>query len=222
MVLVLLNGLRTKGILQANVSKPGKNCSGKNSCFLIAALLCSVISSNAQLTAPGYYISKTNDSLPVEIKLPRSLFGSVDFSKLLFKVEAISNDGTANKFKPGEIKGFGFEFEDKRYRFVSKPTITENNLRFLKPLIIGENASLYQFESLNQEGKPIGTFYTFEKADGSVAFLNTGIRNLSKFQEVLKEFFKDNIQLQQEIDNRFQTRSAIHVDILTIVSIANK
>lgn len=206
----------------AIVTRPGKICTGKNTCFLIIALLCSVLSSQAQSTAPGYYISKTNDSLPVEIKLPRSLFGSVDFSKLLFKVEAISNDGTANKFKPGEIKGFGFEFEDKRYRFVSKPTITENNLRFLQPLILGENASLYQFESLNQDGKPIGTFYTFEKADGSVAFLNTGIRNLSKFQEVLKEFFKDNSQLQQEIDNRFQNRSAIHRDILTIVSIANK
>lgn len=219
---VFLECIRSRGNRLEFVKLPGKVSFKKSTFFLLAVFLCSVISSNAQLTAPGYYISKTNDSLPVEIKLPRSLFGSVDFSKLLLKVEVISNDGTANKFKPGEIKGFGFEFEDKRYRFVSKPTITENNLRFLKPLIIGENASLYQFESLNQDGKPIGTFYTFEKADGSVAFLNTGIRNLSKFQEVLKEFFKDNIQLQKEIDNGFQNRSAIHVDILTIVSIANK
>ncbi len=113
--------------------------------------------SYSQATVSGYYITKTNDSVTTQIKIPKSIFGTVDFSKFLFKVEV--NDACltkTKKLKPEDIKSFGFMYEEKAYQFFSKPTITENNLRFLEPLIIGKKTSLYQFQTVNQNGALLG------------------------------------------------------------------
>lgn len=178
--------------------------------------------SYSQTTVSGYYVTKTNDTLSAQLKMPKSIFGSVDFSKFLFKVEVSDSNSETKKFKPGDIKCFWFLYNGENYRFFSKPTITQNNLRFLQPVILGRKTNLYEFQTVNQNGVPLGTFYTFEKADGIYTFLNTGIRNLDQFKETLKEFYKDNLELQKLINSKFQTRISIKNDILQIVQTANK
>jgi hypothetical protein len=167
-------------------------------------------------------VTKTNDTIIAQIKLPKSVFGSVDFSKFLFKVEVNDSVSGDKKFKPEDIKGFGFIYNGEKHKLFSQPTITENNLRFLQPIILGQKTSLYQFQTVNQNGNPLGTFYTFEKADGTYAFLNTGIRNLDNFKETLKTFYSDNLEVQKIIDTKFQSRISINDDIIKIVQTANK
>lgn len=178
--------------------------------------------SYSQTTVSGYYITKTNDSVTTQIKIPKSIFGTVDFSKFLFKVEVNDGPDETKKLKPEDIKSFGFIYDEKAYQFFSKPTITENNLRFLEPLILGKKTSLYQFQTVNQNGALLGTFFTFEKSDGTYLFLNTGIRNLEKFKSALKDFYKDNQKLQELIDTKFQLKKNAKIDITEIIQAANK
>ena len=167
-------------------------------------------------------LPKTNDSVTTQIKIPKSIFGTVDFSMFLFKVEVNDGPDETKKLKPEDIKSFGFMYEEKAYQFFSKPTITENNLRFLEPLILGKKTSLYQFQTVNQNGALLGTFFTFEKSDGTYLFLNTGIRNLEKFKSALKDFYKDNQKLQELIDTKFQLKKNAKIDITEIIQAANK
>ncbi|HOX82677.1 MAG TPA: hypothetical protein PLS08_06590, partial [Chryseolinea sp.] len=178
--------------------------------------------SYSQTTVSGYYVTKTNDTITAQIRIPKSIFGSVDFSKFLFKVEVMDSISGTKKFKPEEIKSFGFLFDGENYSLFSQPTITENNFRFLQPVIIGQKTSLYQFQTVGQNGASLGTFYTFEKADGTYTFLNTGIKNLDKFRETLKEFYKENLGVQELVDTKFQSRTSIKSDIIEIVQTANK
>lgn len=189
---------------------------------LVIFWLTSVGYSYSQTTAPGYYVTKTNDSITTQIKIPKSAFGSVDFSKFLLKVEVSDSIKGIKKFKPEDISSFGFLFEGEQYRFYSRPTITQNNLRFLQPVVFGQKTSLYQFQTVNQNGAPLGTFYTFEKSDGTYMFLSTGIKNLDTFRETLSEFYKDNPEVLQLIERKFQTRTAIKNDIIEIVRTANR
>lgn len=189
---------------------------------LVIFWLTSVGYSYSQTTAPGYYVTKTNDSITTQIKIPKSAFGSVDFSKFLLKVEVSDSIKGIKKFKPEDISSFGFLFEGEQYRFYSRPTITQNNLRFLQPVVLGQKTSLYQFQTVNQNGAPLGTFYTFEKSDGTYMFLSTGIKNLDTFRETLREFYKDNPEVLQLIERKFQTRTAIKNDIIEIVRTANR
>lgn len=153
--------------------------------------------------------------------MPKSIFG-VDLSKLLLKVEIEDSLNGTKKFKPNDIKSFGFLYKEKNYTFFSKPTITENNFRFLQPFIAGPKTSVYWFHTLDQNGAHLGTFYTFEKEDGTYTFLSTGIRSLDRFRSTLKEFYKVNAEVQQLIDTKFQNRTAINRDMLEIVQAFNK
>ncbi len=178
--------------------------------------------SYSQTTAPGYYVINNNDSVVVQIKIPTSIFGAEDFSKLLLKVEIVDSINGAKKFKPNEIKRFGFLYKEKNYTFFSKPTITKKNIRFLQPFITGPKTSIYWFHTVDQNGAPLGTFYTFEKEDGTYTFLSTGIRSLDKFRATLKEFYKENAEVQQLIDAKFQNRASINRDMMEIVQAVNK
>lgn len=178
--------------------------------------------SYAQNTAPGFYVTTTNDTIITQIKIPTSLFGSVDLSKLIFKVETFdSSTNDSKKFKPGDIKSFEFVYKQVSYTFYSQPTITKKNLRFLQALYLSSATNIYLFKTADQNGKAVGVFYTLEMADGTHAFLSTSIRNLDKFKETLKEFYKDKPALQAVIDTKFTSRMAIERDLITIAKAAN-
>lgn len=189
--------------------------------FLSLVFLLTVSIVCAQELATGFYVSMSNDTVKSQIKIPKSIFGSLDFSKFLFKVEVVESDGSLQKLKPDAIKSFGFTFEGQEYRFFGKPTITKNNYRFLEAVVLGPKTSIYKFETVNQNGGSLGTFYTFEKADGTFEFFNTGMRNLEKFKDVLKEFYKDYPNAIPEIDARFKLKSTFKSDIITVAKAVN-
>lgn len=189
--------------------------------FVFLLLIISFSYLHAQTVASGYYVTKSNDTITTQIKLPKSIFGSLDFSRFLFKVDVIDTNNIPNKLKPEDIKSFGFLFEGNTYRFFSQPTITKNNLRFLEALVLGKKTSIYKFETVTKNGGPLGTFYTFEKADGSYEFFNTGMRNLDKLKEALKVFYKDYGTVHEVIDSKFKSRMAIKGDIIAIAQAVN-
>lgn len=45
---------------------------------------------------------------------------------------------------------------------------------------------------------------------------------LDKFKTELKEFYKDNLQVQQLIDTKFQSKTALHNDVKEVVQAVNK
>ncbi|MGZ9677243.1 hypothetical protein [Flavobacterium sp. GNP001] len=190
-------------------------------CILSLVLLFSISYSQAQTSASGYYVSLSNDTIKAQIKLPKSVFGSFDFSKFLFKVEVVEQNTSEKKFKPDAIKSFGFTFEGQEYQFFGKPTVTKTNYKFLEAVVLGPKTSIYKFETVNQNGGSLGTFYTFEKADGTFEFFNTGMRNLEKFKDVLKEFYKDYPAAIVAIDARFKQKATFKSDIIAVAKAVN-
>jgi hypothetical protein len=75
---------------------------------------------------------------------------------------------------------------------------------------------------MDQNGAPLGIFYTFEKLDGSYTFLSTGLINLNKVKETLKEFYKENVATQAFIDTKFQAKTAFKRDVIAVVQEVNK
>ncbi|WP_166919629.1 hypothetical protein [Flavobacterium poyangense] len=189
--------------------------------FLLLFLLTGFGYCYSQTTVPGYYVTNTNDTIKAQIKIPKSVWGSDDLSKFFNKVEVVDNSNNTKKFKPEDIRSYGFLYNDKQYLFFSKPTISINNLKFLQPIIRGQKTSLYYFDTVNQNGARMGTFYTLEKTDGTYIFLISATR-LSKYRNELKDFYKDNTTVQQLIDTKFQSKTSIESDLIKIVEAVNK
>lgn len=177
--------------------------------------------SYSQTFVQGYYITLNNDSIPAQIKMPKSVFGGVDLSKLFFKVEIEDSNSSTQKFNPKDINRFGFIYNEEDYVFYSKPMFVETSLRFVQPSVLGEKSSLYEYQTFDQNGAPIGTFYTIEKNEGTFIFISTALKSLDKFKETLKEGYQENPNLQLFIDSKFKDRKSIKSDIIEIVQAAN-
>lgn len=189
--------------------------------FLLLILLSAIGTLSAQTIVPGYYITNTNDRMETKIKIPRSLFVAEDLGKLLLKVELIDTANEATKMKPGDIKAFGFFLHNKSYSYISKPTGTDKNLKFLQPLVLGNNTSLYYFETLDQNGRYQGSFYTVEKSDGTYTYLSTGLLRLQKVKEQLTNFFKDYSGMDSLINTKFQNRVDLQQNLIEIAKEVN-
>lgn len=176
---------------------------------------------SAQTIVPGYYITNSNDRIETKIKIPRSVFVAEDLGKLLLKVELIDMANESTKMKPDDIKAFGFVLNNKSYSYISKPTGTDKNLKFLQPLVQGNNTSLYFFETLDQNGRHQGSFYTFEKAGGSYTYLSTGLLRLQKVKEHLTEFYKSYSGIDSLINTKFQNRVDLQHNLIEIANEVN-
>lgn len=189
--------------------------------YLLFLCLTSFCYSFAQNTVSGSYVTKTNNTINAKIIVPSSIFVAEDLSKLFFKVKIVDSIKGAITLKPEDINSFEFLLNGKQYQFYAKPFNAKNNLRFLQSLVIGPKSSLYWAQTVNQNGAVVGTFYTFEKADGTYAFLINTMR-LDKFKTELKEFYKDNLEVQQIIDAKFQSKAVLHSDIIEILQTVNR
>lgn len=189
--------------------------------FLLFLLLTAFSYSFAQNTVSGSYVTKTNETVNTKIVVPSSIFVAEDLSKLFFKVKIVDSVKGTLTLKPEDINSFEFLLKGKQYQFYAKPFNAKNNLRFLQSVVIGSKTSLYWAQTVNQNGAVVGTFYTFEKADGTYAFLINTMR-LDKFKTELKEFYKDNLGLQQLIDTKFQSKASLHSDVKEIIQAVNK
>lgn len=190
--------------------------------FIIVLLLMIVVTSSAQTTASGFYITQNNDTVSAEIKIRKGVFGQAnnDFTK---KVQVINSKNVALNFTPDDIKGYGFTYDGLNYAFVSKP-IKDGTNKFLSPVFVGAKSNLYQYGIyIDGTGRAFSSnqvFYTFEKADSTYLFLRNILNK--KFKSELKEFYKDNLEVQQLIDTKLQYWLELNNDLKLILNTYNK
>ena len=190
--------------------------------IILYSFLIVFTSSLAQKTVSGYYITKNNDTIETEIKIRKGVFGQItnDFTKSL---QVIDSSNKTLEFTPDDIKGYGFTNEGINYLFISKPTKNGSN-KFLAPVFIGSKSSLYQYGIFTQgSGGAFSSsqvFYTFEKADNTYLFLRNILNK--KFKSELKEFYKDNFEVQQLIDSKFNYWLELNDDLLLTLNTYNK
>ncbi len=181
-----------------------------------------IVTTFAQSTVSGYYITQNNDTIKADIRIRKGLFGQAnnDFTK---KVQVIDSNNTALDFTPNDIKGYGFTNEDLNYTFVSKP-IKDGTNKFLSPVFVGPKSSLYQYGIyIDGTGGAFSSnqvFYTFEKADSTYLFLRNILNK--KFKSELKDFYKDNLEVQQLIDTKLQYWLELNNDLNLIFNTYNK
>lgn len=188
--------------------------------ILTIVLLLSVMSINAQSVTNGYYITKSNDTIVTQIKFPKGFFGQNNFTNM---IEVVDSVNVTKRYTPDDIKGYGYIDGGYQYVFLSKP-VKDGSYKFLTPVFIGPKASLYQYGVYTSgSGNGLSSqhiYYTFEKADSKYLFL-VG-RTTKKFKNELKEFFKDDPEVLQLIDNKLKYWLEMKKDLLEIMKTANK
>ncbi|MCK8481701.1 hypothetical protein [Psychroserpens algicola] len=191
-------------------------------CALVLVLFFSIGNLYSQSTVSGYYITKTNDTITVDVVIKKGVFGQIK-NDLTKEVKVIDDKNESVQFTPSDIKSYGFTFDGISYEFYSKPTKKGEN-KFLTPVIIGPKTSLYQYSFYTSgSGSNLPSnqvFYTFEKADGS--YLLLGIVGQKKLKTELKEFYKESQEAQKLIDERLKDWLNQKQDLIDILSVVNK
>lgn len=193
-------------------------------CLLLFILLAATVITQAQETMPGYYITPQNDTVRVQIKVPKAkLFNVVAFAKFTNEVEIVDSLNRTYKLAPEDSKGFAFIYNGIRYTLMSKP-IKNGNYKFLQPIVSGKKAGVYQYSATTGGGGGISNrmiYYTFENVKGEFVFLTNGA-TLNKFKEQLKKLYSDHAEVLPLIESKFQSRLNIENDFKEIVETVNK
>jgi hypothetical protein len=183
-------------------------------CFLFAEAY-------TQSTAPGYYITKENDTVAAQIKIKKGVLGQItdDFIEEVVIVDSLKG---SQKFAPADIKGYGIELKAGRYVFVSKP-VKDGSIKFLSPMFIGKQSSLYKYgiftPGYGTAFPSQKTFYTFERADGTFLFLKNILNKNFKIQ--VKDFYKDHPEVQPLIDTKLKYWLELEKDLKEILQAVN-
>ena len=177
---------------------------------------------HSQSTAPGYYITKENDTVAAQIKIKKGVLGQItdDFIEEVVIVDSLKG---SQKFTPADIKGYGIALKAGRYVFVSKP-VKDGSIKFLYPMFIGKQSSLYKYGIFTPGyGTALPsqkTFYTFERADGTFLFLRNIVNK--KFKIQVKEFYKDHPEVQPLIDTKLKYWLELEKDLKEILAAVNR
>lgn len=170
----------------------------------------------------GYIVTMKNDTITVLIKIGSGFFGigGHDLNRTVETVDSFDNTRT---YTPDSIAAFGYTDKSEEVIYRAKP-IKDGSLLFLRAIIIGAKASLYQYEeSVSAGSGPTGTeeFYTFEKPDGTHLFLKN-YDKLSTLRDQLRTFYGENPDIGQLIDKKFNNRWKIQRDIRVILEAVNR
>lgn len=189
--------------------------------ILISILMFSITDAHSQKSMPGFYINVENDTIETQIRIRKGVFGQTT-NDFIDEVEVGDSLTGFKKFGPDDIKGYGFISGSNNVFLLSKP-IKNGSKKFLAPFYIGPKSSLYQYGFRSSGGGAIAsqqTFYTFEKSDGSYLYLRDILNK--KFKAELKEFYKDNTEVQQLIDTKLKYWLDMKKDLMEILIAANK
>ena len=188
--------------------------------FLLLALIF-LHRATAQKKVGGYYIDLNNDSIRATFRIPErrpsyitdQSDNRIDFATLKDEVVVIGPRGSTKLLTPKDIKGFVFTYHAEVYHLFSKP-VTDYRSNFLRPQIVGAKLKLYHY-SKGHPGYPMGFghkssspgwkeyFWTFEKNDRTYLFLNSKMKR-REIAGSLKEFLKNDPQIQELIDQKFR------------------
>lgn len=183
-------------------------------------------------TIPGYYITNTNDTVKAQIKLPRNLFSNkVMLVKFMEMVTIVDSTNETRVFRVKDIKGFGFLYNENRYQFVSKDFGRENAFsagthRFYQVIILGQKSNLYhRLTTMDASGRILGIMYFLENPNGTNTAIYLFAQTKPEFiRNLIKQFYKYNVEVHPLIDNRFQGKfsESWQNDIIEIVQTVNK
>ena len=190
--------------------------------ILIGLLIASIKNSKAQSTITGYYISQSNDTINVQIKIPKTFLGIVQLSKFIDEFEVIDSSNAIQTFTPEDVKSYGFYYGGIKYNYYSKP-IKNGKLKFLQPVVIGSKSSIYEYSTVTYGSYGMSfvhVYYTFEKQDGTNLFITNSI-SINKLKDQLKAYYQDYVAAQQIIEEKFQKRSEMFNDMKEVVKAVN-
>jgi len=191
--------------------------------ILLALLIGAFNISIAQSTISGYYVKKSDDTVNVQIKIPKSFLGVVQLSKFIDEFEVIDSSKAIQTFTPQDVKSYGFYYGGFRYNYFSKP-IKNGKLKFLQPVVIGPKSSIYEYSTITYGSYGMSflhVYYTLEKLDGTNLFVTNSI-SINKLKDQLKTFYQDNDAAQQLIEEKFQKRLDMFNDMKEVVMAVNK
>ena len=191
--------------------------------ILLGLLIGAFNISIAQSTISGYYVKKSDDTVNVQIKIPKTFLGIVQLSKFIDEFEVIDSSNAIQTFTPQDVKSYGFYYGGLRYIYFSKP-IKNGKLKFLQPVVIGPKSSIYEYSTITYGSYGMSflhVYYTLEKQDGTNLFVTNSI-SINKLKDQLKTFYQDNDAAQQLIEEKFQKRLDMFNDMKEVVMAVNK
>jgi hypothetical protein len=119
--------------------------------FLIVCLCAVAEISVGQTLANGYYVTNDNDSVQTKIKIPITLFVGFDPERLQLKMKSKLTDSSMfQKLTPAEIRGFGFNYENESYRFIS--INLDEHKRFFQVIYSGDKIGGYYYIKTGYRG----------------------------------------------------------------------
>jgi|GEM_PF-896844 len=199
--------------------------------FFFLTLFSYVYAQNAT-TVPGYYVTNTNDTVNAQIKLPHNLFSNkVMLVKFSEKVTIVDSANESRVFRVKDIKGFGFLYKDNRYQCFSKDFGRENAFsasthKFYQAIILGQKSNLYhKLTTVDAAGRILGIMSFLEKPNGTSTPIYLFAQVKPEFiRNLLKQFYKDNVEVHPLIDSKFQSKlfETWQNDIIEIVHTVNK
>ncbi|MGY6559794.1 MAG: hypothetical protein ACXIT9_11010 [Nitritalea sp.] len=200
--------------------------------LFILLLLFSYSKAQSPAFVSGYYVTNANDTVKAQIELPKYIFSNKVFLlKFAGKVELIDADNKKKVFKVNDIRGFGFVYDDNTYQYVSKDFGKENAFsartdRFYQVMVLGQKSNLYhRLTTVDTNENILGIMYFLEKPNSVNKAIYLYPQTKPEFiRDLLKEFYDDNKEIHQLIDDKFQNKNftAWHNEIIEIVQASNK
>jgi hypothetical protein len=188
--------------------------------LLTFATILILANSFAQKTSEGYYITLETDTIAAKIKFKKGAYISEDIPN---RIEVFEASGATKRFTPSDIKGFGVREDGNDYFFASKPS-KGGDLKFLYAMYIGPKASLYKFSTFTPgSGYAMANnsiYLTFEKPGQE--YLVALVRLTKPFKTKLREYFADDPEVVQLIDQRLKYFDKLDQDLLEIMVTANR
>jgi len=160
--------------------------------------LCSLSSKATDEYANGYIITKNNDTVLCKIIIPKD-FGHFNEPSLFLRVTVLDSAGNKVKYTPGNINGYAFFYQSKKYVYVSKEVDDDGKMMFVWPRNLGKKINEYYWYSYNSTDLAKGStgslaeVYVLEDPEtkGTTSITRGGAWT-NNFKDQLRKFFEND------------------------------
>jgi hypothetical protein len=146
----------------------------------------------------GIFITNDNVTYHCKIMIPKD-FGQFNEVYLFSKVTIMDSLGNINKYGPGDISGYAFIYQAKKYSYVSKQVEDDGTKLFLWPLHLGKKLNEYYHYTINSANLDKGSMgaisevYVLEMADTkeTISLLRGGSLT-ENYKSQMRRFFEND------------------------------
>lgn len=180
----------------------------------------------------GYFVNVFNDTMLVQIKVPKLIFGGIDMEGLFSQVNIVDSAGEVTNYKPGEIVAFSFNYKENNYHLVSKPrrkydfwyrATMDTVICFMEEMNKGARANFYRSFLTISGGKvnSVQEFYTFERSEDNTHLYLSNYSPLNEISTGLAAFYHNVPSIATILQRRFEQRKDIQKDIQSVMNRIN-